>query len=995
MATNQLAGRGTGAGPVADYCRALRELRLASGVDAAALARQLGLSKAQLYAILNGQVKRPPDWDKFVRPFVSTCTHRDAAALAQWRRRHDVVIGVSEEVQRRERLARQAAAESTPELEPAASSVPLRFSLPPDLGAFTGRAAELEQIAPAAHQAGDNAGPGTGRVAAIRALAGMPGAGKTALAVHAAHLLADQFPDRQLFVDLHAHTPGRHPVTPKDALAGLLAAAGVDPRHLPADLEGRSALWRDRMAGQRVLLVLDNAASSSQVAPLLPGSPDCLVLVTSRRQLADLPGAVVPVQVTQLPAEQAQLMFTRLAPQAAAGDPAALAELVQLAGYLPLAISLLARLAARHPAWSLADLVAETRTGLLALTAEHTSVGAAFELSWQHLDPELRSLFACLGLHPGTSADAYSAAAVGGLAPATAAGLLDRLHAEGLLTETGHRRYGMHDLISQYATERAAATMNDVARQQALGRLLDYYQHAALQAEAQLARLTSGRIASTSATPAVRLGRPGEALAWARLERANLLACLSLAADAGQGQRVVALTAGLASLLHRDGPAPEAVALHAAAASAAHVLGDARGQAGALLSQSEAQRLDGDCAAAAATAGQALTLYGELDDRLGQANALTVLGDARRASGDYRDAAPQLERALRMFEELGSSRGRATALVILADVLLPTADYAAAVKVLDEASGVIAGLGDPAGQAQVLHVLADVHRVTGRFGAALAAAAQAVTLQEQLDDLRGYANALCTLGNIQRTMGDGLAAVQAASMALAVFAGLGERSGLADALSVLGAARQVCGDCDASARALEAALAVYRDLGLRHSEAVALCWLGTALRSSGSNAAARAHLAAALRIFRDVGDKGGEAEALYQSAAAHLAAGQLARSRDQYRLSLDLSRQIGGRAEEAHALAGLGRCARADGDQAGAVSLLSRSLQILRRIEAPEADGVAAELSALSDGAPAGPAREELPESSRRSERTPGLPGQPANGQPGSQRPAGCPEAIR
>jgi DNA-binding SARP family transcriptional activator len=370
---------------------------------------------------------------------------------------------------------------------PAMPSV--RHSLPPDTAAFTGRTDELDRILSAvtdAAHAGDAGLPGG--VVAIRALGGMPGVGKTALAVHAAHLLADRFPDRQLFVDLHGHTPGRDPVAPADALAALLTAAGVDPRHLPAELESRSALWRDKMGGQRALLVLDNAASSAQVAPLLPGGVGCLVLVTSRRYLADLPGGVVPVRVEVLAPDQAAEMFTRLAPRAVADDPAAVAELAALTGFLPLAISLLARVYERHPAWSMADLLAETRTSLLTLTAEQGSVAAAFGVSWQHLDPDARALFGSLGLHPGTSTDAYAAAALAGLEPREAARALDRLHAEGLLTETGHRRYTMHDLISRYTAERSAETVTAQAREAAVSRLLDYYQHTAARAEALLAR---------------------------------------------------------------------------------------------------------------------------------------------------------------------------------------------------------------------------------------------------------------------------------------------------------------------------------------------------------------------------------------------------------------------------------------------------------------------------------------------------------------------------
>ena len=262
----------------------------------------------------------------------------------------------------------------------------VRSSLPPDTAAFTGRDVELRLIAAAAAQAAGTAVPGQGGVVAICVIGGMPGVGKTALAVHAAHLLAEEFPDRRLFVDLCAHSPDREPAEPGDALAGLLEAAGVDARSIPPDLEGRSALWRDALAGQRALLVLDNAASSAQVAPLLPGSSGCLVLVTSRRQLADLPGTVVPVPVNVLSAAEAAAMFAWLAPRAATEDPGAVSELAELAGFLPLAISLLARVHNRHPAWELTDLITETRQ-LLTLTAEHASVAAAFDVSWTHLEP--------------------------------------------------------------------------------------------------------------------------------------------------------------------------------------------------------------------------------------------------------------------------------------------------------------------------------------------------------------------------------------------------------------------------------------------------------------------------------------------------------------------------------------------------------------------------------------------------------------------------------
>jgi hypothetical protein len=225
---------------------------------------------------------------------------------------------------------------------------------------------------------------------AIHAIDGMPGVGKTVLAVHVGHLLADRFPDRQLFLDLHAHTAGQQPVKPEAALASLLTADGVDARYLPEGLDERATLWRDRMAHQQVLLILDNAASSRQVVPLLPGSAGCLVLVTSRRYLGDLPSAVlVPLDI--LPPEEAQQMFLRLAPRAAT-EPARVAELVGLCGYLPLAIALLASLFRNRRSWTLGQLINETKTTLLTVTAENRTVAAAFGLSYQYLPADRQRL---------------------------------------------------------------------------------------------------------------------------------------------------------------------------------------------------------------------------------------------------------------------------------------------------------------------------------------------------------------------------------------------------------------------------------------------------------------------------------------------------------------------------------------------------------------------------------------------------------------------------
>jgi len=783
------------------------------------------------------------------------------------------------------------------------------YSLPPDTAAFTGRQAELDQITAAATQAA-----GSGGVVAICAIGGMPGVGKTALALHAAHLLKDRFPDRQLFASLHAHTPGQGPVTPLAALAVLLAAAGVDARNLPAGLEDRAALWRDRMAGQKALLVLDNAASTAQVTPLLPGTAGCLVLVTSRRHLGDLPGAAAPVQLPVLTTQEAREMFTRLAPRAAAGPDQAVAELAELAGFLPLAVSLLARVYLRHPSWTLADLVAEARAGMLTMTAERDSVAAAFDLSYRHLAPAQQQFFRRLGLRPATSTDAYAAAALVGIPLQEAAGQLEDLHGEGLLTETGHRRYGMHDLIRSYARD-LAATDPASSRQQALDRLLDYYQHTAALAEKFLARQARTRPApALQAVPAAvpDLNGRTRALAWARAERDSLLACLDQATAAGQHTRVVALTAAVASLLRLDGPWTTAVTRHAAAVRAARHLGDRLAQANALTDLGDVRQLTGDHSGAAQTLEQALDISRDIGDQLGQARALNNLGRVRGATGDHRGAAQALKGALDISRDIG----------------------------------------DQLGQANALNNLGNVHGATGDYRGAAQALEGALDISRDIDDQLGQANALRTLGIVRQMTGDYRGATQALEQALDIYRDIGDQLGQAMALNSLGDVRQMTGDYRGAAQAQEKALGIFRDIGSQLGQAYSLRTLGIVRRMTGDYRGAAQALEQALGISRNISNPLGEAEALNEIGALFRVRGDPGRAADYHRQALNLSREIASPRDEACALAGLGRCALALGRADDAVEHLRQARDIFQRIGAAEAADIAAELDSLMGPTP-------------------------------------------
>ncbi len=784
-------------------------------------------------------------------------------------------------------------------------------TLPRDIASFTGRHRELRELVDAA--------VGLGGVVGIHAIGGMAGIGKTAFAVHAAHRLADRFPAGQIFLPLHGHTPGRQPVDPADALASLLLTAGVPAEQIPPGLEARMALWRDRLAQRQLLLVLDDAASSEQVRPLLPGAGGSLVLVTSRRHLSALEDTTA-ISLDTFPPDEAAALLVRLAarPGLRPADPP-VAEITRLCGYLPLAIGMVARQLHHHPAWSPAGRAAELAAAvdrLELMTAENLSVAAAFNLSYEDLAPDQQRLFRRLGLHPGSDIDAYAAAALDGTALAAARRGLEALYDQYLLTEPAQGRYRLHDLIREHARALAERVDPDGDRDQATARLLDYYQHTAARADALITRQARPALAPADGT--IRAAAPAlagqeQALAWARAERASLLACLDHATNTGQHARVIALTAALAGLLRHDGPWAEAITRHTAAVQAAQYLGDRLGQAGALNNLGAVRRLTGDFPAAAQAQEQALGLYRDLGDRLGQANTLNDLGAVRRGTGDYPAAAQAQEQALGLYRDLGDRLGQANTLSDLGVVRLITDDFPAAARALEQALGLYRDLGDRLGQANTLNRLGAVRRLTGDFPAAARALEQALGICRDLGDRLGQANALNYLGDVQR----------------------------------------LTGEYPAAAQALEQALGIYRNLGDRLGQANALWYLGAVWRETGEYPAAAQALEQALGICRDIGNRDGEAEALNERGALHRVSGELAQAEGCHQQALELARAVASSWDEAHALAGLGRCALAAGQATPAEALLRQALQIFQRIGAGEAPDLLAELDALNGAPPA------------------------------------------
>jgi tetratricopeptide (TPR) repeat protein/transcriptional regulator with XRE-family HTH domain len=722
-------------------------------------------------------------------------------------------------------------------------------TLPRDVASFTGRHEELRELVDAA--------AGADRVVSIYAIGGMAGVGKTAFAVHAAHRLTERFPAGQIFLPLHGHTPGQQPVDPGDALASLLLTIGVPAGQIPQGVEARTALWRDQLVSLRLLLVLDDAVGSEQVQPLLPGAGGSLVLVTSRRHLTALEDATAISLDTLAPGEAAALLVRLAARPGLSPDDAAVGEIIRLCGYLPLAIGMLARQLHHHPAWSLAGRAAELaaeRDRLELMATENVSVAAAFDLSYQDLAADQQLLFRRLGLHPGTEFDGHTAAALDGTGLAAARRGLEVLYNQYLLAEVAQGRYRMHDLIRQHARTLADRLDSEHDQDQAVSRLLDYYQHTAALAESLLARRTVPALAAgTTSTPVPVLADREQALAWARAERASLLACLDHTVAAGQHARVVALTAGLAGLLRHDGPWADALTRHATALRAAQYLGDRLGQANALTDLGRVRLLTDDFAGAGRDLAEALDIYRGVGNQLGQANALNNLGDMRRLVGDYPAAARDLEEALGIYRDLGNRLGQANVLTNLGIMRRLTGDYPAAARDLEEGLGIYRDLGDHPGQTMALNNLGLTRRAMEDFPAATRDLAEALSLSRNASDRLDLANALTYLGTVRRLTGDFTGAARDLEEGLSIYRDIGNRSAEAEALNEAGTLYRVRGDLQQAAFYHQQALDLAREVGIAWDEAHALAGLGRCALAAGHLAEAAGALRQALEIFQRIG----------------------------------------------------------------------------------------------------------------------------------------------
>ena len=739
----------------------LRASREAAGLSQQQLADRSGLSIRAVWNIEHGRTHRP---------YRDSLTRLADALGLQDAIRTEFLCAVPGR-----RLARQVPGTGL------AKVLIVPRQLPASVRQFVGRERELAELTGLLGQAG--ARP----AAVISAIGGTPGVGKTALAVYFGHQAAGLFPDGQLYVNLAGFGPSGSPLAPGQAVRGFLDALGIPPEHIPADLDGQAGLYRSLLAGRRMLVVLDNAADELQVRPLLPGSPGCLAVVTSRRQLAGLAATAGAVLITLgcLPqAEALQLLAARLGAGRVAAEPGAAADLVTLCAGLPLALAIAAARGAVRSGFLLAALAAELRDTAGRLDAldagdPAASVRAVFSWSYQQLSTDAARMFRLLGLHPGPDTSAPAAASLAGIDEPAARRLLRELARAHLIAEHVPGRYAFHDLLRAYAAAQADDTDSAAEREAAVGRVLDHYLHTASPA-ALLLHPVRDLIALAPPSPGAVPEQPADhrqALTWFETEHQVLLAAVTLADSSGFDSHAWQLPWAMEPFLQHRGHYQEWAATQRTALAAATRARDLAGQAvSSCLLASACDDLH-DYDQALDHYASSLRLYQRLGNCLGEANVHQNLGLLAEHQGRYAHALGHAEQALRLYQAIGHKGGEAVG----------------------------------------LNYVGWCHGLLGDYQQARANCRRSLAFCAEAGFRRSEGHAWDSLGYAEHHLGNLPEAAACYERALGIAQELGDRWVEADTLTHLGDTRNAAGDLPQAREAWQQALAIFEDI--QHADA--------------------------------------------------------------------------------------------------------------------------------------------------------------------------------
>jgi DNA-binding SARP family transcriptional activator len=731
------------------------------------------------------------------------------------------------------------------------------MELPAPVGHFAGRVKEIAELTALLER---SAGQVPGALV-ISAIGGTAGVGKTALAVHWAHQVAGRFPDGQLYMNLRGYDPDQ-PMTASDALARFLRALGVAGEDIPADEEERAAWYRTRLAGKRVLIVLDNAISASQVRPLLPGAPSCVVVVTSRDVLGGLVArdGATRLDLELLPLDDSISLLRALTDERVDADPEAAALLAERCSRLPLALRVAAELVGTRGDVSLARLVDELadrqqRLSLLDTNDDpHTAIRAVFSWSCRQLDARAARAFGLVGLHPGVDFGPYSVAALTGATLKESRGVLDLLTRMHLIQRASPDRYGMHDLLRAYARE-LTGEQDEGEQRVALTRLFDHYLHCAAAAMDALYPGERHRRPSISpaTTPIPSVDEPTTARAWLDAERVNLVAITAHAARHGWPVHATRLATVLFRYLASASYSQEAITIYTHAREAASQTGDHAAEAAALTHTAGVYWQQSQYQQAGDYLHQALALSRQAGDRGREAGVLSSLGVICSSQCRYQEASTFIAQALEIYRQVG----------------------------------------DLSGESHCLVNLGNAEERQGRYQEAADHHQQSVAIARRLDDRMTECAALINLGGVRMRQGELDQAIIHLSQGLDFCLEVNDRYRQADALTRIGGVRLRQGDPQEACDRIQEGLALYQEISDRSGEADALNGLGEALLAAGQPGHALVRHAAACDIAGDIGDSYQQARAYDGLALAHHELAELVEAQENWGKALALYAQLG------------------------------------------------------------------------------------------------------
>lgn len=817
--------------------------------------------------------------------------------------------------------------------------------LPADIGDFVGRDEAVSLIIALLR---------TAQGVPVVTLAGPPGVGKTALAVHAAHRMRADFPDGQLYVNLRGYAPGP-PLSAVDVLPRFLRALGTPPDQVPLDQDEQEAMFRSTLTGQQVLLVLDNASSAEQIRPLLPGSPGCAVLVTSRDTLRGLAvsHAASNVRLDVLDAtETRSLLEGILGEDAVADERAAADELALLCAHLPLALRIAAANLVSRPELSISDYVEELRAGnrLAALAVEgdeRVAVHAAFDLSYTALKPELAQMFRRLSLAPGTDFTPEMAAALSGLTTQDARRRLDRLATANLIANHAPSRYQFHDLLRDYAAERLAFEDGLADSRLALRRLIDWCMRSVDNATEAL-KSTLMRFPRPEPREGVTprtFSSSTEALTWLDAERANLVALVAYAVERDPESAVWHLSDALRGYFYTQGLPVEWRETAKAGLAGARSPRDEMGQLAMLFSLGTLYWMTGQHRVALDYYQQAIPIQEQLGSLPEvEAAVLSNAGSVYIDLGELESAATHLERALVITRRIQSDQLQATALFNLGGVYHQLGQLDRAMASFEEALEVGTRLDAWITQANSMRALGEVHALLGRPETAVSYFVQAGALYERAN-ARTFANTTHEGLAITLTMrGRFEEAATEARAAVAIATDLENVKAVCDAKNMLGRALEGAGRPEEAIVEHLEALAIAQDTSYPWGNCAARRGLASAYRAVG-------RLDDAFGMAREALDRAeryqfrlAEMDVLVTLGRIHLSTGDALGALDCARRAASLGETSGQRLVHARSMHLAGDALRVCGSAEDARKHWKIALDLFVEIGTPEAEVVRAQL---------------------------------------------------